>query len=58
MVDKVKRAESIKDFLSDIGTIPENVSKKIDSETNLDTLRCGMKLAAKSDSIKEFIEKM
>ena len=52
------RAESIKDFLSDLGTIPENISKQIDSETDLDTLRRWMKLAAKSDSIEAFIERM
>ena len=51
-------AESIKAFLSDLGTIPENITKKIDSETNLDTLRRWMKLAANSDSIEEFMEKM
>ena len=53
-----ERAESIKDFLSDLGTIPENISKQIDSETDLNTLRRWMKLAAKSDSIEAFIEKM
>ena len=51
-------AESIKAFLSDLGTVPENISKQIDRETNLDTLRHWMKLAAKSDSIEEFMEKM
>lgn len=50
--------ELIKDFLSDLGTIPENISKQIDSETDLDTLRRWMKLAAKSDSIEAFIERM
>ncbi|MDE7428839.1 MAG: hypothetical protein K2N00_06165, partial [Lachnospiraceae bacterium] len=51
-------AESIKTFLSDLGTIPENISKQIDRETNLDTLRRWMKLAAKSISIEEFAQKM
>lgn len=51
-------AKSIKDFLSDLGTIPENISKQIDSETDLDTLRRWMKLAAKSDSIEAFTERM
>ena len=51
-------AESIKDFLSDLGTIPQNISKQIDSETDLDTLRRWMKLAAKSDSIEAFIKRM
>ena len=53
-----ERAESIKDFLSDLGTIPQNITKQIDSETDLDTLRRWLKLAAKSESIEEFIEKM
>ena len=52
-----ERAESIKDFLSDLGTIPQNITKQIDSETDLDTLRRWLKLAAKSESIEEFIEK-
>lgn len=51
-------AESIKVFLSDLGTIPKTISKQIDNETNLDTLRRWMKLAAKSVSIDEFAQKM
>ncbi len=51
-------AESTKDFLSDLGTIPENISKQIDNETDLNTLRRWLKLAAKSKSIEEFIEKI
>lgn len=53
-----ERAEAIKDILSDLGTIPEDISKQIDNETNLDTLRRWMKLAAKSVSIEEFIQKI
>ena len=51
-------AESIKDFLFDLGTISEDISKQIDNETDLDTLRRWMKLAAKSASIEEFAQKM
>lgn len=50
--------ESLKDFLSELGTIPEDITTRIDSETNLDTLRRWVKLAAKSKSIEEFVQKM
>lgn len=51
-------AESIKVFLSDLGTIPENITKRIDNETDLDILRRWLKLVAKSSSIEEFMQKM
>ncbi|MBD5474451.1 MAG: hypothetical protein HDR17_00440 [Lachnospiraceae bacterium] len=53
-----ERVESIKDFLSDLGPIPESVTAQIESETNLDTLKRWVKLAARSDSIEEFLQKM
>lgn len=53
-----ERVESIKDFLSDLGPIPESVTARIESETNLDTLKRWVKLAARSDSIEEFLQKM
>lgn len=53
-----KLAKTIQDFLSDFGTIPENIVTKINSETDLDILTFWMKLAAKSTSIDEFAQKM
>lgn len=52
------RAEALKDFLSGLGAIPENIMARIDSETNSDTLTRWAKLAARSASIEEFIQKM
>lgn len=55
---KATLAKTIQDFLSDLGIIPEDIVTKINSEMDLDTLRRWLKLAAKSASIEEFIEKM
>lgn len=52
------RAESIKDFLSDLGTIPENIVSRIDNERDTDTLSRWLKLAAKAESIEEFTQGM
>lgn len=52
------RAESIKDFLSDLGTIPENIVSRIDNERDTDTLSRWLKLAAKAGSIEEFTQGM
>ena len=53
-----KLAKTIQDFLSDLGTIPEDIVTKINSETDLNILIFWIKLASKSRSIEEFIEKM
>ena len=50
--------ESIIDFLSDIGPVPEHLQKTIMNETNIDTLKSWIKLAARSSSIEEFSENM
>lgn len=55
---RVTLAKTIQDFLSDLGIIPEDIVTKINSEMDLATLRRWLKLAAKSASIEEFIEKM
>ena len=55
---KATLAKTIQDFLSDLGIIPEDIVTKINSEMDLATLRRWLKLAAKSASIEEFIEKM
>lgn len=51
-------ADSIKDFLSDLGPIPENIAARIDGETDLSLLKQWMKLSARSASIDEFVQKM
>lgn len=53
-----KLAKTIQEFLSDLGTIPEDIVTKINSETDLDILTIWLKLAAKSISIEEFAQKM
>lgn len=52
------KLEDIIDLLNDIGTIPSDLKEQILAETNLDTLKTMHKLAAKSNSIEEFQERM
>lgn len=54
----IRLIKTLKDFLSDLGTIPEKIMTRIDNETDITILERWMKLAAKSDSIEAFIEKM
>ncbi len=49
------RTESILDLLNERGTIPEELRQSILQESNSETLRKWLKLAAKVDSIEEFI---
>lgn len=51
-------AKTIQDFLSDLGPIPENITTKIENETNLDTLRHWLKLAARTESLEEFAKQL
>ena len=50
--------DSIKELLSDSGSIPENLAAQIDGEKDLDTLRRWLKAASKSGSIEEFVKQM
>jgi len=50
--------QAVLDLLSDIGQVPEELEAQIKSEKNTDILRSWVKLAAKSDSIEEFISKI
>ena len=52
------KAESVLELLEDIGTIPEEVREKITGEIDLEILKKWHKLAAKSESIDEFVSKM
>lgn len=49
---------AVLDLLSDMGSVPEALEAQIKSERNPDTLRNWNKVAAKSDSIEEFISKI
>ena len=53
----IRLIKTLKDFLSDLGTIPEKIMIRIDNETDFTILERRMKLAAKSDSIEAFIER-
>ena len=56
--DIAGKAEDILELLEDIGTIPEGVREKITGEIDLEILKKWHKLAAKSESIDEFVSKM
>lgn len=51
------RAEAIVELLEEIGTVSDELREIIMSEINLETLKKWNKLAAKSDSVEEFLEK-
>jgi len=51
-------ADSVKYLLSEFGTLPESIAARISNEKSPDTLNRWLKLAAKSDSIEEFTQKM
>ncbi len=52
------KAEAVLELLEDLGSIPEEVRVRILSETDLGNLRVWNKLAAKSDSIEQFLQRM
>ena len=52
------KVEALFMFLQEIGTIPEKVKERIVSEKDLQVITGWIKLAAKSETIKEFVSKM
>ncbi len=52
------KAELLVEILEEVGTIPENIREKIMEETDLSVLGKWCKLAIKSESIEQFIQKM
>ncbi|MBQ7067242.1 MAG: hypothetical protein IJN92_10525 [Lachnospiraceae bacterium] len=50
------KAEGIIEFLEEMGNIPDTVKEAVLSETNLDTLKRWNKLAARSESVEEFVK--
>ena len=49
---------TIIEFLSKHGTVPENIKERIIAENDIDILKQWNKLAARASSIEEFVEKM
>lgn len=52
------KIESILELLEEMGQIPDTLQSRIINEKNLETLTKWLKLAAKSDSLDEFLKKM
>ena len=50
--------ESILELLAETGPVLDMVRKKIMQEKDIDQLRAWVKLAAKADTIEQFVEKM
>ena len=55
---RLSRIEDILEFLSEIGSIPDDIRERITSETHLDTLKQWSRNAAHCQNLEEFIEKM
>jgi hypothetical protein len=51
-------AESVLALLCDLSEVPESLREKIMNETDLNTLRHWLKLAAKAESIEQFENQM
>lgn len=49
-------SQSILDLLADLGSIPEDIRSRINTEKNLEVLRMWNKTAAKAKSFEEFRE--
>lgn len=58
MMRRAALVDPIKDILSDLGPIPEEITTKIDCERDLSTLGRWLKLAAKADSLEEFVKQL
>ena len=52
------KIEDVFELLSEHGEIPEQLREKILQEENIDKVKEWVKLAAKVNSVEEFIEKM
>ena len=54
--ERKSKIDDILNFLSDLGPVPEELKKKIFSQTDISTLSQWLKKAARSSSIEEFTE--
>lgn len=52
------KLESILLLLEEFGSLPDHIKAKICSERNPDTLNIWLRLAAKSESLEQFIQAM
>ena len=52
------KAESILELLAEAGNVPAEVSKRIYTEGDAEKLRCWLKLAARAESVEQFVEVM
>ena len=52
------KVEEIISFLEDLSVVPEELREKIESEKDLSVLKRWLRLAAKADSIEQFISEM
>lgn len=52
------KAENILELLEDCGSIPKELQKQIMEEKDLDILKKWLKLAAKAETVEEFVGKM
>ena len=52
------RRESILEVLEEIGTVSDELRERIVQEANMDQLKIWAKLAARVDSIEQFMEEM
>ena len=48
----------LRDMLSPLGTLPDEIILQIDQEKDLDQISAWIKLAAKAESLKVFISRM
>ena len=56
--EEQKGEEAILNLLEDLGAVPSNVEQTICAEKDMDILKKWLKLAAKVDSVEEFIQVM
>lgn len=52
------KVETIVEILEDLGPLPEALRERLENETDMDTLKVWVKLAARATSIEEFKEEM
>ena len=56
--ERREKAEDVLDLLEEYGSIPQEVRTKVMEELELETLKKWHKLAAKVDSIDDFVKQM
>lgn len=58
MSDNARFADAFNHLLSDIGEVPANLEEQIQSQKDPDTLKLWHKLAARCDSLEDFMNQM